>query len=501
MIRMPVTLAFYARPTSKINGESYNGGFLRDVTKNLQNTWRRSIRDIGGYWVGKAKWEGADWEMRELFQDGMLWEIRELVGGMITWQGFLAEMELTYNGQHYIRSWSQLANKVKTIYSKIGENMLDLNSVEESMWPAYGSPTVREQSDAWATHLDKSGHIVAANIGDGVIIQNEIPVSKNKPYQGRITVKIISGAWRLEIYESDNAENILDYTEEDTPGQSVVHVSVSDDHDVTKMGLRLYCASDGGGEIYADAAVFQLAPTRAETGWFHDKVSQAEYGVIERILLGAGMTDDAADGWAQRELLEDAWAIARPPAQIYSDADREKTALELTFLGYVHTLRNYYTTLGGREHTASTLVSRLVSSAEFLKLGEIIDNDLSFLVEDIEAYRVWNLVEDIARVGDADGNRWMLEVLKDRLLHYRPAADDPVARVRDGRLIAVDGGVIEGWYAKPGIVKLDDILPVFTVTSNRILGPDLSAWMSEVEFDLGKWLAGEDGVTYRSDIL
>jgi hypothetical protein len=118
-------------------------GLQRNVTINLQSSWHRSIRDIGGYWIGTARWEGEEWEMLELFQSGMMMELRETSGGLITWQGFLGEMALTYKGQRYTRSWTDIANKVKVTYSKFGPNQFTNNSCETTVWDAYGSPATR----------------------------------------------------------------------------------------------------------------------------------------------------------------------------------------------------------------------------------------------------------------------------------------------------------------------------------------------------------------------
>src|SRR5574343_17408 len=166
VVRLPVALTFF----NQANTSSSNG-VLQDVTNNLKNSWRRTIRDVGGYWLGYASYEGASWEMLDLFQSGMLMELRETTGGMITWQGFLSEMVLTYKGMRYTRSWAGVANKVRVIYSKMGENLLTNPGCEAAVWDAYGTPSTRERSTTWATQGTYSAHVVVDAANEGVKIQ------------------------------------------------------------------------------------------------------------------------------------------------------------------------------------------------------------------------------------------------------------------------------------------------------------------------------------------
>src|SRR5512139_1123292 len=263
-LRNPVTLTLYNGPT---NGDTT---FQRNITPNLKASWRRSVRDVGGYWMATAQWDGNSGDMLDLFQTGMLLEIRETTGGMVTWQGFLAEMVLTYKGMRYTRSWADVANKVKTIYSKFGENQITNNSCEAAVWDAYGTPSTRERSTTWATKGSYSAHVVTDAATEGVIIQSSITTTAGKDYQARLTVKIVSGTWRLELYRSDGT--VVDYSEQTDTGQWVMTSTMDKDSGGGTVGLRLYCTS-ATGEAYADAAVFQEIATRAETGWYQNSKS------------------------------------------------------------------------------------------------------------------------------------------------------------------------------------------------------------------------------------
>ena len=71
------------------------GGALRDIKTRIGETWQRSIRSVGGYWLGTAEYRAPRDELLELFLEGMMREVRETLGGLVTWQGFIAEMHLT----------------------------------------------------------------------------------------------------------------------------------------------------------------------------------------------------------------------------------------------------------------------------------------------------------------------------------------------------------------------------------------------------------------------
>lgn len=485
--RPPVSLTLY----NKIQD---GGGFLRYVTENLKASWRRSIRSIGGYWLGSARWNGSEAEMLDIFLNGLGLEIREYAGQLMTWQGYLTDMELTLNGQTYNRSLGEVANRIKTIYSKIGNNLIDNPSCESSVWSAYNTPATRERSTTWASEGSYSAHVVANSVNDGVVIDSSIALNARLEYMGHVSVSILSGTWRLEIYRVSGGA-VLDHMEISEAGQWVMSVNVPSETlpAATTVGMRLFCTT-ASGEIYADAAVMQLAPVRAETTWYQNAVSQSEWGVIEHVLLEAGMTDAAANAKARKTLLDLAWPEVMPPTRISPDDRPDKTRLELIFSGYVATLANRHI-VSSVSDTASALISTLLSYAQYVRTGTVQTNNLAYQIEDREAYRVWDLIRDIIRAGDADGDLWTGGVYQDRYFHYRQASDMPVARLRDGELLNPGGGRLEGWLAEPGYVALDDIQGAAAIYTGRESTRGY-AWMGQVEFDLGEWFKSGRGVTY-----
>lgn len=488
MTELPISLALYSPATNT------RQGIVSDVTKKIQSSWRRSIRDIGGFWYGTAQWEGSADEMIGIFQTGMMLELRESAGGMTTWEGFLAEMTLTYKGQTYQRSWFDVANRIKVIYSLFGKNLITNNSCETTVWGAYGTPTTRERTTTWATHGDYSAHVVTDAPNEGVIIQSSISIAARNMYEARVTVNIISGTWRLEIYRSDGT--VLDYMDQSETGKSIMNVGISEDNQVGgTVGLRLYCTS-ATGEIYADAAVFQRMAWRAETGWYDDAVSQDEYGVIEYVISESGMNYHAANAMAQTELANRAWARVKPPTQVETIGARDETRLDMVFLGYVYTLRNRYTVLGGQEDYASYIITDIISNSQFVVAGHIERNEVSYYVDGYAQWRDWDVIRNVTLAGDESGNRWTCGVYDGKRFFYEQASDNPVARIRNGKILHRGGELLEGWLARPGMVALDD-MPIAYDIGRGVQNRHNMAWMNEVEWDMGDYLKGNSGITYR----
>src|SRR3972149_11102105 len=105
-------------------------GFIRDITRNLWPTWRCSSRRIGGYWIAKAAYYGSREEQLEMFTAGLTREIRQMYSGLMTWQGFIAEMQLTLGGATWKRSIFDVFNSVAMIYQIEYANLLTNGSGE-----------------------------------------------------------------------------------------------------------------------------------------------------------------------------------------------------------------------------------------------------------------------------------------------------------------------------------------------------------------------------------
>lgn len=90
---MTVSLLLYER---LVRGTS----FIANITHHAPN-WRRSIRLVGGYWLGDFTIMLATMDalaMRHIFDTSLGYRIVEKTFGLVTWEGEIVEMDLTADG-------------------------------------------------------------------------------------------------------------------------------------------------------------------------------------------------------------------------------------------------------------------------------------------------------------------------------------------------------------------------------------------------------------------
>jgi len=473
---------------------------LATITPKIGPSARVTKRGRGGWWALTATWEGEEWEKREFFLDGLQYEIRMNRGGKTLWAGFVAIMKLTLpSGEIYIRDWTRLYNKIKTIYTRLGDNELTNGSAESGAWTAYGTPTTNEHSTTWVSDGIYSNHIVANSPGDGATIQGGITIPEAKSKQGKINVNIVSGKWVFEIYREDTGEALTKRVEDNT-GESELLVSISEDNTYSgNVGVRIYLHADSSsGEIYGDGAVFQDAPYKAETRWYSDTASQAIHGIKEFANLMGGSSDQAARNTTLTDLRKKAWPHTFPPNDYENNIFSNECRLEITAFGYVATLNSLHSDTTGTDAISDHLTA-LLSQAEFIEARVITENTTEFMIDTQGPLRIWDLIEDMTLAGDASGNRYECGVGESRKFDYMPVDDEPKYKQRGGLIFALDGSEIEPWEIEPGYILLEDMpLGPGQISGYETDDPRV-VYMFETTFDAGDWLAGGPGLKWRGD--
>lgn len=77
-----------------------SSAFIANITRHAPN-WRRSIRLVGGYWLGDFTITPATMDavaMRNIFDTSIGHRIVEKTFGLVTWEGEIVEMDLTADG-------------------------------------------------------------------------------------------------------------------------------------------------------------------------------------------------------------------------------------------------------------------------------------------------------------------------------------------------------------------------------------------------------------------
>lgn len=451
------------------NSISRGNGPLWSITERIRDTWRRSTRAIGGYWIGTCRYQGTRDELIEMYLDGMMREVREDSGGLMTWQGFVAEMRLTLDGITYVRSMVDLVNACKLLYTRIGDTLLTNGGAESGAWTVCsgvggttGAATVT-QSTAWINTGSYSCKIISPGGIEGARINGagySLTVAANTAYEITGVVKADSGSWRISVNRGDTDASLCFDSTRGATGEKTIKMTIPATNTYGgTCDLRITSEAEAG-TIYGDTFYFGIAPYQAQTGWAVDDDSIAEYGRMELSSLEIGMSSAAANAKAATIVKKQAWPKSLPPRQFTLIGNEmlgeSGDKLELTVHGYVHTLANKYSIVSGTA-AASAHVTSIINESDFIYIGSISSNTLSYLIDSRGPIKHWQILMDIANAGDASGNRWLCNVYSDRRINYGLADNVIAYHYRGGKFYHSAGGELEPWFAEPGhLLYLDD---------------------------------------------
>jgi hypothetical protein len=434
---------------------------LMDATELLGDTWRRSKRRVGGDWIGTseitAKEVGLDF-LDDFFEAGTLREIRETFGSEGTWRGAVVKMEYTRKGDVFVRDLTPMANAIRSIYTRIGNNVLTNGSGESGAWTVYNGATVTQDA-TWSSHGTYSIRIVVADTTiRGATVQTGITIAANTQYLLRATLKVTSGSWRVAVNRSDNDESLCFFSTRGESGDFAVNVAIADTNAYAGTAYIRITSEASAGTINVDAMVFQTGPLRAETGWYVDADSIAMYGRKEEILLRSGKSNADANAECQSLLLDRAWVNPTPPKSSQTWLAKNKTdALRLTFAGYWATLNWIYTTQHGTQGCSAWVSALTALQSTYISSGVIESNSMDFFVDDRGPLKVGDLLGEIAQAGASGGAKYEIGVSGERKLNYGAVAQALSYYRRDGRLYDSGEHEIEPWMARPGWALWQDM--------------------------------------------
>ena len=442
--------------------------FIDNLTGFFLN-WRSSTQDWSGNWFGEGVIAhtpdvGLNY-LRHLYQTILGKRIVITAGGVDYWEGQIVELTLDDLKSKNVLSMEQTTNAVKLFYTKVGDNEIANVSVESAPWAITGSPNTNERSMTWSARGSWSQHIVAQSGNQGCQIEDGdgtgLSVTAGVGYDCSVIVNIISGTWRLKVYRTDTDEEIAVAITSDT-GRQWLEASVSDQNDYDgPVEIRLTAAT-GGGEIYADMAVFRAGGVKAETEWNTDDASIDQYGRIEAILLESEMTDAEADAVAQLAVAENAWPRSRGPGggstfsiDLWGVPTLTVSCMGLGWtLGWTHIMEDLGT--GG----ASTLMSTILALSVYIDAANaFIDTnaaEVQMFVDDPTS--IAELVEKIIAVGDGSGVQWMGGVFPGARYVYKARPTEDEYLIVDGKALTMAGALVKPIEFHPGWAINTDLL-------------------------------------------
>lgn len=450
MPTLPYALTLY-------NTVKRGGNRIADITSRAAN-WKRSIRRIGGYWMGSFEYTGSRDEKDDLFIDGLMREVRETSGGITNWIGFIGDMEYTRDGIAWRKSMTDVTNSVKVLFTRQFDNLLTNGSAESGAWTKFNDDGVHlsvTQSTVWVVDGVYSCLIaVTDNVIRGATIQTGIALAADTTYTFQISVYVPgAGSWRIQINKVSDNTKVAATSTRGAQGVQQFNLTIPANTYVGNVYVRI-TSEASVGTIYADAAVLQIAPQPADTGWQRDTASISEYGRLDEILLEGSLSAAAANAKALTHLNRYGWPRLLPPDS-FTDATGSADRLLVTCYGYIFTL-NWRMNETYGTYAMSTVINNLLPGMDYVTAGVIDTNSVSYTIENRVQLPVWQIFKTIVTSGDASGNLWQMGTYADRKLNYTQFPTAIAYRFRHGNLYNVAGGLFEPWLAQPGWMALDD---------------------------------------------
>lgn len=433
---------------------------LVNVTDAFDATWRRSIRRVGGFWQGTCEANladvGRDWA-EELFYYGLLREIRERAGGQETWRGAIVKMEYQRGPDVFVKDITKMSNAVRSIYTRIGDNVITNPSCESAAWASFNGGTTSQSTD-FVTDGTYSTKIVAVGAPKGATIQAVIAVTAGVQYVIRVALHVTSGSWRVSCNRADNDDSLCYFSSAGALGDFSVTMTIEATNTYSgNCDFRI--TSESSGTCYGDAAVFQRGPGKSETTWYSDTASIDEWGRKENILLRGGKSDADANAEAQTELVRWSWPNPTPPqrSRTVSSLNRSGDKIRLTLAGYWAMLNWIYTTANGTDTASNWITALTALQPTYVSAGIIDTNNMSYFVENRAPLKLGDLMRDIADSGDSSGNKWGVGVYEDGVLNYEQIPAELSYLRQGGKLLTIGQSEIEPWLARPGWALWQDL--------------------------------------------
>jgi hypothetical protein len=163
--------------------------------------------------------------------------------------------------------------------------------------------------------------------------------------------------------------------------------------------------------------------TTAESTAQADAASQARYGKRDYVLSGGELDSSTiADQISTRVLALN--RTCKPIITPNTNVQETEPYIEIIACGYFDTLtwQVYAQTAATGSQAASSEVTDIITAkGQYVASSNIIGNGTSVSKVYNIARKAGDIIQDIARLGDPSGNRWLPYMLKDRTFYYGPA--------------------------------------------------------------------------------
>jgi len=508
---------------------------LANISRIARN-YRRISRAVGGFYSGSFYVSPEDvggQQLQNYFNNWIGCAVREMAYGATAWEGIVYKMQLTLGGAVYEISLEpeRWHNNVDVYYADLA--ITDINQgaiaypVADTEQAALSYTT--EGADATFTDAGQnfdgygavSGYAVyridvtntdgtltwaylgedIANVEVRVYTDTALTIPGwNGQNPGGLTPNTYNVV-ELNIF-SDAGQDFSDW--QTIAGDSLYRIQVSNSDNTTSWGylgpvsvgntrITVYTAAHRAfdnrgwngdypaGKTPVSYEVIEIASygVRLDTGWSDNEDSVAEFGEMEYVITLPGSMATPATALRDRTLTENAWPRSR-----FIGTDDGPDSLAVTLAGFWGTTFWRYW-----EHslttTATTLITNLVTDAQFVGVGRIGVNTMQLTAD---AYpipqRIGDLLMRAQEMGDAAGNIWSCGVYENRDLIYEQAPTTAEYLWRNEQLLDSCGNPTRPELIRPGFyLRAQNILGAGQPPGSGALWDDPNvAYIDEVEW-------------------
>jgi hypothetical protein len=292
---------------------------------------------------------------------------------------------------------------------------------------------------------------------EGMEIEGSITIAALQAYTASVVINVVQGSWTLRVME-ENTNTVIAQRSTSGTGREWLSCQVPASNTVTTIDVQL-TASAPSDECYADGAILRTSSIRSETKWHEDTDSQDVYGQIEAIFLEGEMSDDEADGLAQRQLANLAWPATQGPGRggSFTPGGQEST-LFISCLGWVWSLGWRYALTAGTDQADNQVTALLDESELIASADAIIDtNTAEVLLDAGNPVSIWRAIEKTLDTGDGAGAEWVGGVYPDFEFRFEARSTDRRYEFQNGELRYYGGGRVHPVEAQPGYIFLSDM--------------------------------------------
>lgn len=248
----------------------------------------------------------------------------------------------------------------------------------------------------------------------------------------------------------------------------------------------------------AVTCTYQMDGIAATLAYATQNRSIARYGRREENLLADNYPVGLATAYRDRYLAENAWPWSRPVTLGAGGA----ASLAVRVCGYVFTSNWMFVREGdGTDDDIDDWMAQIVGAnfglsanhggsvsgagdCEYLKVGQMVANTLQVPKNTETPIRAWDLLAELAGMGDVSGDPWQVWVDLNRKVYYQEIDTTPKYYLRGGQLYDSLAArvAVNPYVVRPAVIR-DMDYPVAGAEEGSWLDDRRDAFVEEVEVD------------------